>query len=141
MLETILYLGSDSESSEGLLSKKPKIQKAELAASSKEEMEKPTAETSEPRKRPAENPKAKPVKKSKTHQESGVVVLKPEPSTAIDVDDIHLESSNDVSFFHSSFSTSLSLSPRAFRLGCLLLYLFAFSLYVADRRLLGCRCS
>ena len=119
-----MYLGSDSESSGELLSKKLRIKKAELAASSKEEKEKPTAEPSEPRKRSAEDSKAKSMKKLKTHQESGPVVLKPEPRTAIDVDDIHLESSNDVSFFHSSFSTSLSLSPRAFGLGCLLHYLF-----------------
>ena len=141
MLETILYLGSDSESSGELLSKKLEIKKAELAASSKEEKEKPIAEPSEPRKRSAEDPKAKSAKKLRTHQGNRAVVLKPEPSSAIDVDGIHLESSNDVSFFHSSFSISLSLSPRAFGLGCPLRYLFAFSLYVADRHLLGCCCS
>ena len=136
-----MYLGSDSGSSGEPLSKKLETKKAKLAVSSKEEKEKATAEPSEPRKRSAEDPKAKPMKKLKIHQESGPVVHKPEPCTAIDVDDIHLESSKDVSFFYSSFSTSLSMSPRAFRLGCLLLYLFAFFLYAADRHLLGCCCS
>ena len=138
MLETIFYFGSDSESSGELLSKKLEIKKAELAASSKEEKGKTTAEPSEPRKRPAEALKAEPTKKLKTHQESGPVVLKPELRTAVDADGIHLESSTDVNFFHFSFSTSFSLSPRAFGLGCLLHYLCSFSLFVADRHLLGC---
>ena len=141
MLETIFYLGSDSESSGELLSKKIESKKAKLATSSKEEMAKPTVELSKPKKRPAEDPKTEPVKKSKTHQESEAIVLKPELPAAIDVDDVHLESSKDVSFFHSSFSTSLSLSPRASRLGYPLLYLFAFPFSVAGRYFLGRCCS
>ena len=104
--EGIVIRDSDSESSGEPLSKKlGNIQSKkvlEKAASSRKQSVEPAEEIPKSKRKQIEDPKAKPIKKPKIHHEDKAVVLKPEASKDVDVDNIDISSSDDGSFFPSS---------------------------------------
>ena len=101
---------SDSGSSDGEpLLKKLETKKAETALPSKEKMVEPAAETSNPKKRQAEDSKDKQAKKPREQRESEASIPRSDPPVPPTADSAHLELHQDVSFISSFFFISIPL--------------------------------